>query len=178
MITLLLHLLRLLPFSRRRPSPARPREPGPALAARHLQANAGPPHSSARLTACSGPAWPESGPVGGRRWSSSRLTLSCAGSAAASASTGPGSRAAQPEGARPSTPRSPTSSGRWLPPILSGAPCAFMVGSRAGAVPHRARLQPPPHRTARTDSLYAALLPASRQGLCDLSAGRTFRRGP
>ncbi len=37
------------------------------------------------------------------------------------------------------------------------------VGSRAGAVPDRARFQPPPHRTARTDSPYAALLSASRE---------------
>src|SRR3990167_8806147 len=33
----------------------------------------------------------------------------------------------------------------------------------------RARLQPPPPQTARTDFPYAASLSASRQGLCDLS---------
>ena len=36
----------------------------------------------------------------------------------------------------------------------------------------------PPHRTARTDSPYAALLSASRHGLCDLSTRSAFGRGP
>jgi hypothetical protein len=40
------------------------------------------------------------------------------------------------------------------------------------------RLQPPPHRTAQTDFPYAALLSASRHGLCDLSTGSAFGRGP
>ena len=38
-----------------------------------------------------------------------------------------------------------------------------------------ARLQPPPVRTAHTDFPYAALLPASRQGLCDLSGWARFQ---
>ena len=38
-----------------------------------------------------------------------------------------------------------------------------------------ARLQPPPPQTARTDFPYAASLAASRQGLCDLSAGERFQ---
>jgi hypothetical protein len=43
------------------------------------------------------------------------------------------------------------------------------VGSGTGAVLVRARFQPPPRRTARTDFQYAALRSASHQGLCDLS---------
>ena len=39
----------------------------------------------------------------------------------------------------------------------------------------RARLQPPPPQTARTDFPYAASLAAWRQGLCDLSAGERFQ---
>jgi hypothetical protein len=53
-----------------------------------------------------------------------------------------------------------------------------LVGSRTGAVPVKARLQPPPPRTAQTDIPYAALLPASRHGLCDLPAGSAFRHRP
>src|SRR5262249_12530081 len=41
-----------------------------------------------------------------------------------------------------------------------------------------ARLQPPPDRTARTDSPYAALLWASHQGLCDLSPGALSGAAP
>src|SRR5262249_52727771 len=47
----------------------------------------------------------------------------------------------------------------------------LLVGSRTGAVPLSALFQLPPHRTARPGSPYAALLSASRHGLCDLSAG-------
>src|SRR5262245_60172240 len=54
----------------------------------------------------------------------------------------------------------------------------LLVGSRAGAVPIEARLQPPPPRTAQTDFPYAALLPALRHGLCYLSAGSASRHGP
>src|SRR5262245_16182157 len=54
----------------------------------------------------------------------------------------------------------------------------LLVGSRTGAVPVKARLQPPPPRTAQTDFPYAALRPASRHGLCDLSTGSAFGRGP
>src|SRR5882724_3512024 len=53
-----------------------------------------------------------------------------------------------------------------------------LVGSRTGAVPTWVRLQPPPHRTARTDSPYAALLSASCHGLWALSTGSAFGRGP
>src|SRR5256712_4157512 len=52
------------------------------------------------------------------------------------------------------------------------------VGSRTGAVPAWVRLQPPPHRTAQTDFPYAALLSASRHGLCDLWTGSAFGRDP
>src|SRR2546422_2898086 len=52
------------------------------------------------------------------------------------------------------------------------------VGSRTGAVPAWVRLQPPPHRTAQTDFPYAALLSASRHGLCDLSTRSAFVRSP
>src|SRR6266511_2404275 len=55
---------------------------------------------------------------------------------------------------------------------------SLFVGSRTGAVPARVRLQPPPHRTAQTDFPYAALLSASRHGLCDLSTRSAFGRGP
>src|SRR5437867_691037 len=55
---------------------------------------------------------------------------------------------------------------------------ALLVGSRTGAVPTWVRLQPPPHRTARTDFPYAALLSASCHGLWDLSTGSAFGRGP
>src|SRR5436309_8242039 len=54
----------------------------------------------------------------------------------------------------------------------------LLVGSRTGAVPAWVRLQPPPHRTARTDFPYAALLSASRHGLCDLSTRSAFGRSP
>src|SRR5213593_2128344 len=53
-----------------------------------------------------------------------------------------------------------------------------LVGSRTGAVPAWVRLQPPPPRTARTDFPYAALLSASRHGLCDLSTRSAFGRSP
>src|SRR5207249_4192507 len=55
---------------------------------------------------------------------------------------------------------------------------ALLVGSRTGAVPAWVRLQPPPHRTAQTDFPYAALLSASRHGLCDLSTRSAFGRSP
>jgi hypothetical protein len=55
---------------------------------------------------------------------------------------------------------------------------ALLVGSRTGAVPAWVRLQPPPRRTAQTDFPYAALLPALRHGLCDLSTRSAFGRGP
>ena len=55
---------------------------------------------------------------------------------------------------------------------------ALFVGSRTGAVPAWVRLQPPPRRTAQTDSPYAALLSASRHGLCDLSTRSAFGRSP
>src|SRR6266542_1005857 len=55
---------------------------------------------------------------------------------------------------------------------------SLFVGSRTGAVPARVRLQPPPHRTAQTDFPYAALLSASRHGLCDLSTRSAFGRSP
>src|SRR5881409_2157577 len=55
---------------------------------------------------------------------------------------------------------------------------ALFVGSRTGAVPAWVRLQPPPHRTTQTDFPYAALLSASRHGLCDLSTRSAFGRGP
>jgi hypothetical protein len=45
MTTVLLHLFRLLPFLRRRPPPAGPREPRPAPAARRLQANGATPEA-------------------------------------------------------------------------------------------------------------------------------------
>src|SRR5713226_6619463 len=54
----------------------------------------------------------------------------------------------------------------------------LLVGSRTGAVPAWVRLQPPPHRTARTDFPYAALLSASCHGLCDLSTRSAFGRSP
>src|SRR5437660_12917325 len=60
-------------------------------------------------------------------------------------------------------------------------PCGsgmLLVGSRTGAVPGGVRLQPPPPRTARTDFPYAALLSASRHGLCDLPTRSAFGRGP
>src|SRR4029450_12428884 len=53
----------------------------------------------------------------------------------------------------------------------------LLVGSRTGAVPAWVRLQPPPPRTAQTDFPYAALLSASRHGLCDLSTRSAFGRG-
>src|SRR4029434_1177746 len=53
----------------------------------------------------------------------------------------------------------------------------LFVGSRTGAVPIWVRLQPPPPRTAQTDFPYAALLSASRHGLCDLSTRSAFGRG-
>src|SRR5213593_220859 len=70
---------------------------------------------------------------------------------------------AKPSAARRSRPR-------WSSTLL--------VGSRTGAVPGWVRLQPPPPRTARTDFPYAALLPASRHGLCDLPTRSAFGRGP
>jgi len=57
-------------------------------------------------------------------------------------------------------------------------PHGISVGSRTGAVPAWVRLQPPPHRTAQTDFPYAALLSASRHGLCDLSTRSAFVRSP
>jgi hypothetical protein len=54
----------------------------------------------------------------------------------------------------------------------------LLVGSRTGAVPGWVRLQPPSPRTAQTDFPYAALLSASRHGLCDLSTRSAFGRGP
>jgi hypothetical protein len=41
----------------------------------------------------------------------------------------------------------------------------------------RLRFQPPPPRTEHADFLYSALLPAWRQGLCDLSSRECFRLG-
>src|SRR5881409_1407509 len=54
----------------------------------------------------------------------------------------------------------------------------LLVGSRTGAVPVEVRLQPPAPRTAQTDFPYAALLSASRHGLCDLSTRSAFGCSP
>src|SRR2546425_10670485 len=62
-------------------------------------------------------------------------TPSCGGSGAGSASTGPGSPADPPEGARPSTPRSKSWSCEWPPPTRSGARRESTASSSSSASP-------------------------------------------
>jgi len=101
MITLLLHLLRLVPFlfgGHRQLALDN-------LALRQQLAvyRRTVPRPRRRMTErLLWAGWPESGPAGGRRSSSCRPTLSCDGSGIASATTGPGSPASQPEVARQS----------------------------------------------------------------------------
>ena len=172
-ITLLLHLLRFFPSS---PHPSSPSRTWPCAT--------NSPSTSERPPA---EAPHDGSPVLGRAGQS--LDRLEAGSAHRVARHRPAMAAptlprvldpalGRPEAALRSIPKSPPSSGKWPRRIPCGVLPASTVGSRAGAVPHRARLQPPPGQTARTDFPYAALLPTSRQGLCDLSAGRIFRHGP
>jgi hypothetical protein len=127
MTTVLLHLFRLLPFlvGGHRQLALENLAIRQQLAVYKRTAPRLPARGSARSTACSGPAWPGSGSAGGRRWSSSRPTPSCAGTAAASPSTGPTFRAGHEAAAHPSAPRSPPSSGKWPRRI----PCGVLPAS-------------------------------------------------
>jgi hypothetical protein len=76
--------------------------------------------------------------------------------------------------------RCPSARGRWQDLDHEGSgPSAPAVTTSCRVEGWRgtqsARLQPPPDRTAHTDSPYAALLPASHQGLCDLSLWARFQ---
>src|SRR6266545_4635620 len=87
------------------------------------------------------------------------------------------------DGARPQEKGEPArpDDGRFQRPegeLAAWVEHGLLVGSRTGAVPAWVRLQPPPHRTAQTDFPYAALLSASRHGLCDLSTRSAFGRSP
>src|SRR4030095_5341104 len=51
-----------------------------------------------------------------------------------------------------------------------------LVGSRTGAVPVKARFQPPPHQTRRADFQHRAFLVARGHGLWELSPGSPSAR--
>src|SRR5439155_7378601 len=65
--------------------------------------------------------WLESGPAGGRPWSSCRPTPYCGGSVVASVSTGRSSPTGLGWAVRLSAPRPPPASERWRRPIPCGA---------------------------------------------------------
>src|SRR5438445_2881825 len=112
MVTLLHHLLRLLPTlcgGHRQVALEN-------LALRHQLAvykKMVKGRSCSAAIDCSGSRCPGCGPAGGKLSSSCHPTPSCGGSAAASASTGPDSPPGPPAVARPSAPRSKPWSAEW-----------------------------------------------------------------
>ena len=111
-----------------------------------------------------------------RRWPVSTTRLQTTRRARCRTGVEPGPQC--PEGSVIRRSREPGEAERCPQKLAALVEHGLFVGSRTGAVPAWVRLQPPPHRTAQTDSPYAALLSASRHGLCDLSTRSAFGRGP